>query len=130
MEPQKSQFPGVNIVPAGSRPLTPKSPSIAPFPDYYKTITPPAKINAATGGTENSKYARGEKMGGKGEASVGMKPEPRPKPNQGVTVPGTGGKPPVTIGGEKPGAVKVQPLKPKGRPIGGALGGIFGIKNR
>mgnify|MGYP006285953961 CR=1 FL=1 len=36
----------------------------------------------------------------------------RPTPNQGITVPGPLGKPPVTIGGEKPGAIKVQPMTP------------------
>jgi hypothetical protein len=72
---------------------------------------------------------------------------PRPQPNQGVTVPGRNGGPPVTIGGSKPGSVQItgpNPAIPKtpGRVAtffgglrggglgGGGLGGMFGIKNK
>ncbi len=106
MEPKSPQFnSGVRSIPAGSQPKTPST-SFTSMPDYYQVIKQPAKINAAKGGTEQSKYAYGERMTGKGQASELIKPEGRPKPNQGVTT-FVQGKGPVTIGGEKPGAIKV-----------------------
>ena len=101
MNPTTPQFnEGVKVVPGGSKPTTtPSSTYRAPgLPDYYKVMTPPLPINAATGGTETSKYAQGERMAGKGEASERMKPVPRPEPGTGAKVPGTHS---VKIGGPK-----------------------------
>lgn len=118
MNPSTPQFnAGVKVVPGGSLPLTPKTPKIAPYPDYYQVIKPPLPINSAKGGTETSKYAQGERMAGKGEASERMKPVPRPEPGKGVNVPGTGTK----IGGPK-GSFGGGGLR--GGPLGG--GGAFG----
>ncbi len=104
MEPQSPQFKsGVKTIPAGSQPKSPASPPYASplYPDYDKVVKPPAKINSAVGGTGTSRYVYGE-------TAIGdkVKPEGRPKPNQGVTT-FVQGKGPVTIGGEKPGAIKV-----------------------
>jgi hypothetical protein len=98
MNPSTPQFnEGVRVVPQGTLPVTGKTPKIAPYPDYYQVIKPPLPINSAKGGTETSKYAQGEKMTGKGNASELMKPVPRPEPGKGAKVPGTN----KTIGGPK-----------------------------
>jgi hypothetical protein len=60
--------------------------------------------------------------------SYPVRPGLRPTPNQGVTVPGSAGKPPVTIGGEKPNAVKVQPTLPPKPKSKVKLRGGFGLR--
>jgi hypothetical protein len=137
MEPKSPQFnSGVRAIPAGSQPKTPST-AFTSMPDYYQVIKEPAKINAAKGGTEQSKYAYGERMTGKGQASELIKPQGRPQPNQGTTS-FSPGKGPVTLGGEKPSAIKITDPASKPSRIasffggrgGGGLGGMFGIKNR
>ena len=122
MNPTSPQFnEGVNVIPGGSKPTTSNWTTRSVMPDYYKMITPPLPINSSTGGAETSRYAKGEQMQGKGEASKLVPPVGRPKPNQGT--PGT--KIGVTIGGEKPNAIKVTgPTAPKGPRLGG--GGLRG----
>jgi hypothetical protein len=118
MNPSTPQFnEGVKPIPGGSQPTTPSSARV-PYPDYYKVMTPPLPINSARGGTETSKYAQGERMAGKGEASERMKPVPRPEPGQGAKVIGTHS---MKIGGPK-GALGGGGLR--GGPLGG--GGAFG----
>ena len=132
---------GVRTGPSGSFGFpTPKSPGSHNTPlDPYRVVTPPAPINSSKGGTDTGRYAMGEQLGGRGEAMQTLKPEGRPKPNQGTR--GTGG---VIVGGERPGAVPItgpNPTIPKTpgriasffggmRGGSGGGGGLFGIKNK
>ena len=128
MEPQTPQFnQGVRVIPKGSQPLTPSLPQTAPKYGYGDVISKPLPVNASTNpsGTISQKYGQGEIMDKGYTKGIPVKVD-RPKPNQGVTVPGTGGKPPVTIGGEK--GIKVHTPKVRGGGLRGAggVGGIFG----
>ncbi len=118
MNPSTPQFnEGVRVVPGGTAPA-PSAPKANPYPDYYRVVTPPLPINSARGGTETSKYAKGEQMGGKGGMMETLKPIPRPEPGQGAKVIGTHS---MKIGGPK-GALGGGGLR--GGPLGS--GGAFG----
>jgi hypothetical protein len=102
---------GVKVIPGGSQPTTPSTYK-PPF-DLWTAMgrtdqsKPPAKVNTSTGSSE--KYLRGSDKYGDS-----IKPESRPKPNQGTKVftPGVGTK---TFGGSQPGAIPItgNPTPPK-----------------
>jgi hypothetical protein len=133
---------GVRTGPSGSLGFpTPKGPNSTMYQpknaDPYRVIDQPAQVNSSKGGVQ-------PKPGLQLDPSkiTGMKDLPavgRPKPNQGITVPGPNGGPPRVIGGELPGSVKItgpNPSIPKtpgrissflgGRGGGGLFGGRLG----
>jgi hypothetical protein len=121
MNPTSPQFnEGVKVVPGGSAPeRAPKAKS--PFPDFYRVVTPPLPINASKGGAADSKYAKGEQMGGKGGMMETLKPIGRPEPGQGAKILGTHS---AKIGGPK-GALGGSGMR--GGPLNlGGSGGAFG----
>jgi len=130
---------GVKVIPGGSKPPTPKNPldGLNKFGTQIFGEKAPAQINSSKGGTDKGPNVEGLKKG-QYYGYEKVAPEGRPKPNQGTRVPGEGMKPPVTIGGERPGAIKIQPEAPKpgrissffgglGRGGGGGGGGLFGL---
>ncbi|CAB4147894.1 hypothetical protein UFOVP696_114 [uncultured Caudovirales phage] len=122
MNPTSPQFnEGVRPIPGGSQPTTPSSARAPMFPDFYRVVTPPLPINASKGGAADSKYAKGEQMGGKGGMMETLKPIPRPEPGQGAKVIGTHS---MKIGGPK-GALGGGGMRGGPLNIGGS-GGAFG----
>ena len=124
MEPQTPQFnlptppklptkisSGVSVGPKGSFGPTTKGDALT------RTTEPWTKKNAEI--MAQRKNSVDGKTAKPGPGTFG-----RPTPNQGITVPGTGGKPPVTIGGEK--GIKVHVPKVRGGLGLGGGGGIFG----
>lgn len=97
---------GVKVIPGGSQPLTPSTYK-PPF-DIWTALgrtdqsKPPAKVNASTGGS-SEKYLRGSDKYGDS-----IKPDTRPKPNQGTRVDryseNLGSK---VYGGSQPGAIPI-----------------------
>jgi hypothetical protein len=136
---------GVKVIPGGSKPPTPKNPldQLNRFGTQIFGEKAPAQINSSKGGTDKGPNVEGLKKG-QYYGYEKVDPEGRPKPNQGTRVPGAGMKPPVTIGGERPGAVPItgpNPTIPKTpgriasffggmRGGSGGGGGLFGIKNK